>query len=202
VTGGGCVSPGAPSGLVITTNSGGTVGLQWNAASGGATSYVLEAGSAAGLANLANSDVGATTAFSTSGVGAGTYYVRVRAKNACGTSAASNEVTIVVGAAIPSAPIITATIDGAPWTAATINATFSGGRLSIGGTNPIWSLSFSFFPTGTGTYPIPASAQSFVFVLANCCSNVRSDSAQLNVYAVLPSLPMGPASVTSSRLVR
>jgi fibronectin type III domain protein len=92
------VAPGAPSSLTITVNAGGTVGFSWNAASGSPTSYVIEAGSQSGLANLANSDLGsAATAMTATGVGAGTYYVRVRAKNAFGISAPSNEVVLVVG---------------------------------------------------------------------------------------------------------
>ena len=47
--------------------------------------------------NLANADLGSNaTAFGTSGVGRGTYFVRIRAKNTCGTGAASNEVVLVV----------------------------------------------------------------------------------------------------------
>jgi predicted phage tail protein len=89
--------PGAPTGLTITTNSGGVVGLQWNG-SRGATSYLLEAGTSPGLANLVSTDVGATTTFSTAGVPAGTYFVRVRTRSGCGTTAtSSNEVTVVVG---------------------------------------------------------------------------------------------------------
>ena len=92
------VPPGAPSGLTIIVNSGGTVGLAWNASSGSPTTYVIEAGSQPGLANLANSDLGsAATTLTATGVGAGTYYVRVRAKNAFGISAPSNEVQLVVG---------------------------------------------------------------------------------------------------------
>ena len=92
------VPPGAPTGLTIILNSGGTVGLAWNASSGSPTTYIIEAGSQPGLANLANSDLGsAATTLTATGVGAGTYYVRVRAKNAYGISAPSNEVIITVG---------------------------------------------------------------------------------------------------------
>lgn len=98
VGGGGCTgAPGAPGGLTIVSNSGGTVTFSWSAAAGGPTSYVIEAGSTSGAANLANSDLGSTaTTFTATGVGRGTYFVRVKGKNACGTGAASNEVTLVV----------------------------------------------------------------------------------------------------------
>jgi hypothetical protein len=60
--------------------------------------YVLEAGSTPGASNLANFPTGnAATIFVASGVSAGTYYVRIRAMNAGGTSAPSNEVVVVVG---------------------------------------------------------------------------------------------------------
>ena len=98
VTGTGpCIPPGSPIGLTIAANSGGTVTLTWTAPTGPITSYVLEAGSAIGLSNLVNSDLGTSSATLTAtGVGVGTYYVRVRAKNACGNSGASNEVVVTV----------------------------------------------------------------------------------------------------------
>jgi len=93
----GCTGPpGAPSGLVITQNSGGNVAFRWNAATGDPTNYFVEAGSAPGLTNLANVDVGNATTFAASGVGSGTYYIRIRARNPCGASGASNEVILIV----------------------------------------------------------------------------------------------------------
>jgi hypothetical protein len=99
---------GPPSGLTASS-SGSTVTLTWNAPSTGAppTSYVIEAGSSPGAANLANFSTGSTaTSFSTSGVAAGTYYVRVRASTSGGVSAPSNEVTLMVGGGCtgPAAP--------------------------------------------------------------------------------------------------
>lgn len=75
------------------------VSLSWNA-SPRATSYVLEAGSGPGLANLFNANVGAATALAAAAP-PGTYHTRVRAVNACGTSGPSNEVTLTLGCSAP-----------------------------------------------------------------------------------------------------
>ena len=92
-----CSAPGAPGGLRQASASAGTVSLTWTASTGTPTTYIVEAGSSSGLSNLANSDLGGTsTTFTASGVARGTYYVRLRARNACGTSAASNEITLTV----------------------------------------------------------------------------------------------------------
>ena len=103
--GGACTSPpGAPSGLA-TAASGSTVTLTWSAPAGGCapTAYILQAGSAASLSNLANSNTGNTsTSYIAQGVGAGTYFVRILAANAFGQSAASNESTLVVGGTGPT----------------------------------------------------------------------------------------------------
>jgi hypothetical protein len=105
-----CSAPGAPSGLAVVSNTSGTVSLTWSPAAGNPTSYVVEAGSAPGLTNLANSDLGsASPSLTATNVGAGTYYVRIRAKNACGTSAPSNEVVLTVGTSPSPTPIPTPT---------------------------------------------------------------------------------------------
>jgi predicted phage tail protein len=98
VGGGACTAaPPAPTGFAPTFNSGGTVSFAWNP-SAGATTYVIEAGSTTGSNNIVpGSDLGGTaTTFTATGVGAGTYFVRLRARNACGTSSASNEVALTV----------------------------------------------------------------------------------------------------------
>jgi predicted phage tail protein len=95
---GGVPAPPPPPNFTSHTVSGSTVTLNWTApASGSPTSYVIEAGSAPGLSNLAVANTGsAATTISFSGVPPGTYYVRLRAVNAIGTSIVSNERTITV----------------------------------------------------------------------------------------------------------
>ena len=92
-------------------NSGSTVTLVWTApAFGVPIGYVIEASSVPnGPANLANFATGNTaTSLVVPGVPTGTYFVRVRAVDANGLSAPSNEVQLNVGgdggASCPSAP--------------------------------------------------------------------------------------------------
>jgi hypothetical protein len=104
-----CQAVGIPGGLTISSNSGGTVTFTWSAAPGAPTSYVLQAGSTSGQTNLANSDLGGMAlSYTARSVPAGTYYVRVLAKNACGLGTASNEVVLVVS------PTQTSTVPGPP----------------------------------------------------------------------------------------
>jgi hypothetical protein len=78
--------------------AGGTVSFTWTAPSEGdpPSSYLLEAGSAPGQANLASVSVGNVVAVSFSNVPRGTYYVRLKAVNAAGVSAPTPTLVVVV----------------------------------------------------------------------------------------------------------
>jgi hypothetical protein len=87
--------PSAPS--LSHTVSGSTVTFNWSApAFGPVTGYIVEAGSATGLSNLAVVSIGNVLTQSFAGVPPGTYYVRIRAVNALGASIVSNERTVII----------------------------------------------------------------------------------------------------------
>jgi hypothetical protein len=96
--GSGTPPPGPPTALLADV-AGATVTLIWSAPlSGGPVStYLIEAGSSPGVANLANfSTNSAARIYIATDVGGGTYFVRVRGVNSGGAGLPSNEVMIVV----------------------------------------------------------------------------------------------------------
>lgn len=91
------------SGSVVLTN----LTLSWTPASTGGTAqrYVVEAGTAPGVYNIGSATFPANPTSTTIGaVPPGTYYLRIRAQNAVGTSAPSPEIQVTVGACAPPAP--------------------------------------------------------------------------------------------------
>ena len=108
-----CTVPPASPGALTFTTAGSAVSLAWGA-SPTAANYVLEAGQSTGTSNLANLPLGNTTSFSATAP-LGAYFVRVRAVNACGVSAPSNEVVVTLdgSVALPHAPTgLVATVTG------------------------------------------------------------------------------------------
>lgn len=97
VVGGAPAPPSAPRAFGATV-TGSTVAFNWTApAQGTPTSYILEAGSAAGLSNVAVLNTGTpATSLVVPSVPAGRYYLRLRAANALGQSVPSAEYVLVV----------------------------------------------------------------------------------------------------------
>jgi hypothetical protein len=93
-----CAEPPAPPTAIAHKKEGDLVTLTW-ATPGGAdlpTTYVVEAGSAPGQNNQGTFVTPGTASSFQRQAQAGTYYVRVFARNACGTSPASDEIVVTV----------------------------------------------------------------------------------------------------------
>jgi hypothetical protein len=87
----GCTAPPAVPTAVVGSSAAGRAGLTWLAAVG-ATSYIVQAGSAPGVSDIFYGDVGGGTSISAAVPPGFTAYVRVVAVNGCGQSAASTEI--------------------------------------------------------------------------------------------------------------
>ena len=119
------LAPGPPTNLSASVSRA-TIVLNWTVASSGGVpaSYILEAGSTVGAANLANFNTGsAATSFTATDVANGTYFMRVRATNAVGTSAPSNEVVVTVTSGGGAGGLV-------------LRASFAGIQRSFGGMPP------------------------------------------------------------------
>jgi hypothetical protein len=98
-----CTVPGAPEGFV-SAGAGSLASFQWQPPLSGdaPTGYLLEAGTSASGADIAVVPVSGLT-FATPAP-PGSYYVRVRAQNACGTGPASPTQLLVTGCTPPGMP--------------------------------------------------------------------------------------------------
>ena len=152
-----------PSASLTGSSSGSTVTLNWLAPASvdPATSYIVEAGTSSGASNVATFDTGSTaTTLTVSGVPAGTYFVRVRAKNSEGSSAPSNEITLTVGGG-------TTTCTTAPGAPTGLTAAVSGTSLTL-----TWSAPAGGCPPST--YTIEAGSTSGASNLAIVSTNGTS----------------------------
>lgn len=89
-------APPSSPGTLSASVAGNVVAFAWQAAPGNATTYVLEAGSAPGLANLVTFATGNLDTWFATPAPPGRYYVRLRAANAFGAGPATNEVVVEV----------------------------------------------------------------------------------------------------------
>ena len=98
-----CNAPPAPQGFTYSM-SGNIVRFDWTASTN-PTDFLLEAGTFAGAANAATLPLPGTSREFTVAAPPGVFYVRARARNACGVSPPSNEVVVTVGGcSLPAVP--------------------------------------------------------------------------------------------------
>ena len=149
ISAGALVAPASPTNLTGSA-SGSRVTFQWIGPVSGdpPSSYVVEAGSATGRADLANFDTDTTlTVFTADSVPAGTYFVRVRAKNSAGLSPPSNEVSVTVGGGAPPP------CAGAPSSPSGLIATVTGTSLTLTWTAPATGCPPTSYTVEAGSGP-------------------------------------------------
>ena len=157
--GGAAPPPSSPTGLAASV-AGTTATFTWTPpASGGApTSYVLYAGvTPAFTAAIASLPIAPTaTSLAVPGVPVGTFYVRLVAVNAAGTSAPSNEVSLsVAGATVPGAPTLSGSASGG-----TVQVSWTPGP---GGAPASYTLTASLTPGGAAIATVPLTGTSAAF---------------------------------------
>jgi hypothetical protein len=177
-----------------------TLTIDWDAPPLGArpTSYVIEGGTAQGLANLANVSTGnAATTISAPGVGPGTYFLRLRSSNSFGRSAPTEEQVLVVGASgcsgPPAAPVdLRAVIVGTSVTLhwrASPRSIVSSYRLSVGATSGGREYGAADVgPVTTFSTGVPAGAFFVRAAAVNQCG-VGPSSAEVPVVVGTPVVP-------------
>lgn len=178
--------------------------LAWSAPPTGARpgTYVVEGGSAPGRSDLASFATGSTeTSFTASGLGPGTYYVRLRSRNAAGTGVPSLEQAFTVGAAgcsgPPSPPLdLRATVSGGSvaldWRAAP-QSIVSSYRVLAGSASGVADIGRLDVGNVTSfTTPAPAGAY-FVRVQAMNPCGVGAPSAESVAIVGSAVVPPGPA---------
>ena len=117
---GGCTAaPPPPRGLDASV-TGTSLSLTWTPPDALVSSYTLGAGSSAGLSNLGTLRLAGGQTAIAGAVPPGSYFVRLAASNACGTSGPSGEVSFTIGATdvLPAAPV-------------NLAATAHGGRVAV-----------------------------------------------------------------------
>ncbi len=195
-------APRPPTTPSVTVRNG-ALELEWGAPPLGArpTTYVIEGGSRPGATNLANFSTASTgTSFAASGLPAGTYFVRMRSRNAYGSSAASPEQMFVVGATGCSGPpgvpldlrgTVTGNTVNLTWRAAP-ESIATGYRLLVGtasGVNNAGVFNLGAVTTFGATAP---NGAFFVRLLAlNPCGQ-SAPSAEASVVVGTPTVPPGP----------
>ncbi len=170
----GCTAPPGPPSFFGAFVDGTSVDLEWGKARGNVARYILEVGSASGLNNILTTSFPESTTTLDTTAPPGTYFLRVKAANACGTGAASSEVffTIGSGSTFPGSPSnLSATVAGSSvslsWTAPTVGSPPTGYVLEAGSANGLADLArvmlgpattFSSGPVPPGTYYVRVRA--------------------------------------------
>ncbi len=180
--------PGAPSALTASV-AGNTAVFTWNAPSSGGTvaNYGLVVGAVPGFTTpLVSVPLPASPrTVSFGGIPQGTYYLRMVAQNAAGTSAASPEIAITVaGAAAPGVP----TLDAPVVTGNTVALSWTPG---VGGAPTSYLLSVTGAAVGTAplsgtSFTVPGVPSGTYFLRLVAVNSAGSSPPSAQVTLVVP----------------
>jgi hypothetical protein len=158
--------PAAPTGLTLMSEGAGQIRVSWTKPSGCgvAASYVLEGSANPGGVDTTRSIPASSTTYQ-GGLQAGTFYMRVRAKNASGVGPASNELQV---GGVPGAPSgLRSSIAGSTltltWSAPTSGGTASGFIVEMGSAPGLSDLASRTFSADTlsASGPMPSHTAYF-----------------------------------------
>ncbi len=135
----GCFAPPLPPTALTTSLTGTNLSLAWTSPAGAVTAYSFSAGTSAGSSNAATVTLPGTQTSIGGSVPGGTFFARVTATNACGTSGPSGEVFFTIGAPdpLPAAPT-------------NLASSLSGNSVSLSWTAPAGAVTGYVLEAGTG----------------------------------------------------
>ncbi len=187
--------PTAPLALGVTV-TGNTFVMAWtapaNAAVAPVATYVIEAGTTTGATNLANfATGGAATSFLTPPVPNGSYYVRVRARNASGTGPPTSDLRVVVGPPPPGPPVLTSSVAGdrtvfLAWTAPLTGAAVTGYQLQAGTAPGLSNAGVLLLPSAPLDFVAPGVPAGTYFVRVVATSALGLGFVSNEVAIVVP----------------
>jgi Metallo-peptidase family M12B Reprolysin-like/Bacterial Ig domain len=194
---GGCVGlPYAPA-LQAPSVSGSLLSLAWDAPGGtvAPTSYVLFAGSAPGRSDLAVLNLGGTGTTFAANAPAGTYFLRVAGRSACGVGAASSDIIASVltggggggGGVVPVAPSgLAASVSGRvislSWTPPSTGATPTSYVVDVGTLSGSSNVgSFNTGSTATSVSGAVAPGRYFIRMRTRANTMLSAPSSELIV---------------------
>ena len=187
----GCFAPPLPPTSLTTTLTGPNLSLAWTAPAGAVTAYSFSAGTTAGSSNAATVSLPGTQTSIGGTVPGGTFFARVTATNACGTSGPSGEVFFTIGAPdpLPAAPTnLAVTVSGSTvsltWTAPAGAVT---GYVLEGGSG-LGLANFGTLRTGPATsitlpFGIPSGTH---YVRVRAITSAGSGAASSDVVVTVP----------------
>ena len=200
----GCQLPGAFSTYAASSIAGTSFSANWTSCAD-ASAYFLDVATDVGftsfVAGYNNFNVGNVVTSSVTGLACGTYYYRVRAMNACGTSANSGTITVTTNpSVVPAQPSVIAGIT--PVCQGDNGVAYS--VSNVGGVTYTWTYSGTGYTQATGgsnnsitaNFSNAATSGTLTVTPSNICGNGASRTFAITVSAT-PTAANAVADITA-----